>query len=45
MLAYAKEDAGALMVETGTPMSGFAASEKSMVNAFWDYVEGQNGAR
>ncbi len=45
MLVYVKEDTGALMVKTDAPFSGFVTGEKNMVNAFWDYVEGQSLAR
>ena len=39
-LLYVKEDAGVIMAKADAPMAAFVISERNMVNAFWDYLNG-----
>lgn len=39
-LLYVKDDAGVVMAKADMPLAAFITSERNMVNAFWDYLNG-----
>ena len=39
-LLYVKDDAGVVMAKADAPLAAFVISERNMVNAFWDYLNG-----
>lgn len=39
-LLYVKDDTGVVMAKADMPLGAFVISERNMVNAFWDYLNG-----